>query len=29
MIECIPIFILEIEIYNGFTIYDILEMIFC
>lgn len=29
MIEYIPTSILEIEVYNGFTIYDILEMIFC
>lgn len=29
LIEYIPIKILEIVVYNGWTIYDILEKIFC
>lgn len=29
LIEFIPIKILEIVIYNGWTVYDILEKIFC
>lgn len=29
LIEFIPIKILEIVMYNGWTVYDILEKIFC